>query len=95
MRLSCFSSGRETKRCPQASDQGSTVDDREQVRRAEPRNGAHGQHSAQARYRAATSTVQFCATLAEHGGCVIATVSELPRRMRNSRSDPQERIPYG
>jgi len=80
---------------PQAPDQGSTVDDREQVRRSEPRIGAHGLHSAQARYREATSTVQSCATLAKHGGCVVATVSKLPRRMRNSWFDPQERIPYG
>ena len=71
------------------------MDDREQVCHAEPRIGGHGSHSAQARYRAAASTVQSCATLAEHGGCVVATVSKLPRRMRNSRFDPQERIPYG
>jgi len=71
------------------------VDDREWVRRAEPRIGGHGSHSAKVRYRAATSTVQSCATLAEHGGCVIATVSKLPRRMRNSRFDPQEQLPYG
>jgi len=71
------------------------VDDQEQVRRAEPRIGGHGSHSALARYRAATSTVQSCATLAEHGGCVVATVSKRPRRMRNSRFDLQERIPYG
>ena len=69
--------------------------DREQVRRAELRIGAYGSHSAQTRYRAATSAVQSCVTLAEQGGCVVATVSKLPRRMRNSRFDPQERIPCG
>ena len=58
-------------------------------------NGSHGSHSAQARYRAATSTVQSCATLGEHGGCVVATVSKFSRRMRNSRFDPQELIHYG
>jgi len=62
---------------------GGTVDDREWVRHAEPRIAGHGSHSAQARYHASTSTVQSCATLAKHGGCVIATVSKLPRRMRN------------
>jgi hypothetical protein len=42
-------------------DQGSTVDDREQVRHAEPRIGWHGLHSAQEFHRA-TSTVLPCAT---------------------------------
>jgi len=61
---------------------GEYSDDRERVRHAEPRIGIHGSHSAQARYCAATSTVQSCATLAEHSGCVVATVSRLPRGMR-------------
>jgi hypothetical protein len=71
------------------------MDDREQVPRAEPRVGGHGMHGAEARDRAATSTVQSCGTLAEHGWRVVATVVKLSRRMRNSRFDPQERIPYG
>ena len=71
------------------------VDDREHVRRAEPRIGGHGSHWAQARYRSETSTVQSYATLAENGGCVVATVSKLPLRIRDSRFDPQQRIPYG
>ena len=71
------------------------VDDRERVRRSEPGIGGHRSHSAQVRYHAATSTVESCATLAEHGGCVVATVSKLPCRMRNSRFDPQERISCG
>jgi hypothetical protein len=49
----------------------------------------------QARYHATTSTDQSSATLAEHDGCVVATVSKLPRKMRNSQFDPQERIPCG
>lgn len=39
-------------------------------------------YSVQACYHAATSTVQSCATLAEHAQCVIATVSNLPCRMQ-------------
>jgi isochorismate hydrolase len=36
--------------------------------------------SVQARYRAATSTVQSCATLAKHVGCVVAAIHDLTRR---------------
>jgi hypothetical protein len=45
----------------QVPDQGSTVDNREQVRHSEPRIGRHGLHSAQEFHRA-TSTDLSCAT---------------------------------
>jgi len=55
LRLTLCSSGGEKERSPQAPDQGSTVDDREELRRAGPRIGAHDSHGAQARYRFAST----------------------------------------
>ena len=71
------------------------MDDREQLRHAEPRIGTRRFQSEQAHYRAAGPTAQSCSTIAEHARCVLATVSKLPRRMQRSRFDPQERIPDG
>ncbi|KAJ8892273.1 hypothetical protein PR048_004853 [Dryococelus australis] len=60
-----------------APDQESTVGDREQVGRAEPRIDAYRSCHVQACYRAATSTFLSCATLVIHCGCIGATIKNL------------------